>query len=328
MLPTRRGSFKLFEFAGISVYLHATWLLLVAFRVFERDSGYTSFVWAIWELILLFAIVLMHEFGHALACRSVGGRANEIVLWPFGGVAYVSPPQRPGPMLWSIVAGPLVNVVLFPIFYGALFLSKHYGLDDAAPNAYLLVRNICYINAGLFIFNCLPIYPLDGGKIFWALLWFICGRARSLLIATVIGIIGGVSVIALAIFGGSRIFGDSIDVSWICTLFVFAIMNTWRELRVALALLRLNKLPKHSCFACPSCKVAPPQIPIWQCSQCGTRFDTFQNFATCPGCGFQFSTTQCIECGENHPINQWMIAPPPPRPMNPPPIVSPPPPLV
>ena len=58
----------------------------------------------------------MHEFGHALACRQVGGKANQIMLWPLGGVAYVSPPQRPGAMLWSIAAGPLVNVVLVPVF--------------------------------------------------------------------------------------------------------------------------------------------------------------------------------------------------------------------
>ena len=60
-------------------------------------------------------IVLIHEFGHQLACRSVGGQTHDIVLWPLGGVAYVSPPQRPGAQLWSIAAGPLVNVILFPI---------------------------------------------------------------------------------------------------------------------------------------------------------------------------------------------------------------------
>ena len=56
--------------------------------------------------------MLTHEFGHALACRSVGGTADNIMLWPLGGVAYVNPPQRPGATLWSIAAGPLVNVAL------------------------------------------------------------------------------------------------------------------------------------------------------------------------------------------------------------------------
>ena len=62
-------------------------------------------------------LILAHEFGHSLACRSVGGEANRIVLWPLGGIAYVSPPQRPGATLWSIAAGPLVNVALVPVLF-------------------------------------------------------------------------------------------------------------------------------------------------------------------------------------------------------------------
>ena len=62
------------------------------------------------EYLALFGIVLLHEFGHALACRQVGGTADRIMLWPLGGVAYVNPPSRPGATLWSLAAGPLVNV--------------------------------------------------------------------------------------------------------------------------------------------------------------------------------------------------------------------------
>src|ERR1017187_6332129 len=114
MMPTRQGSFRLFRFAGIDVFLHWSWFLIAAYAT-TRTSLYSSPVWNVLEYLSLFLIVLMHEFGHALACRSVGGQANQIVLWPLGGVAYVSPPQRPGAMLWSIAAGPLVNVVLAPV---------------------------------------------------------------------------------------------------------------------------------------------------------------------------------------------------------------------
>ena len=82
--------------------------------------SYSSITWNIIEYLSLFLIVMLHEFGHALACRQVGGEANRIVLWPLGGVAYVDPPPRPGATLWSIAAGPLVNVALLPILY---FLS-------------------------------------------------------------------------------------------------------------------------------------------------------------------------------------------------------------
>ena len=87
-----------------------------------------------WNILALFLIVLIHEFGHQLACRSVGGQTHDIVLWPLGGVAYVSPPQRPGAQLWSIAAGPLVNVVLIPVFSVLVSVSSHLGWYDTHPD--------------------------------------------------------------------------------------------------------------------------------------------------------------------------------------------------
>ena len=110
MMPGQQGSIRLFRFAGIDLFLHWSWFLVAAYAVSDRSKAYKSVIWPALEYVALFGIVLLHEFGHALACRSVGGKADKIVLWPFGGVAYVSPPPRPGPTLWSIAAGPLVNV--------------------------------------------------------------------------------------------------------------------------------------------------------------------------------------------------------------------------
>ena len=134
-------------------------------------------------------IVLLHEFGHALACRQVGGQANQIVLWPLGGVAYVAPPPRPGATLWSIAAGPLVNVALAP-FLGVLWWLGHAsGWAETIRTAINLLRRFASLT-GLLIFNMLPIYPLDGGQILQSLLWFVLGRARSLMVTVVIGFIG------------------------------------------------------------------------------------------------------------------------------------------
>ena len=99
------GSIRLFAVAGISVHVHWSWLVVAYFEIQLRTNTYTSQVWNIAEYLTLFGIVLLHEFGHALACRQVGGRANDIVLWPLGGIAFVSPPVRPGAVLWSIAAG-------------------------------------------------------------------------------------------------------------------------------------------------------------------------------------------------------------------------------
>src|ERR671924_772777 len=122
-MPTgQQGSIRLFRFAGIDLFLHWSWFLVAAFEISARSSSYSSITWNVLEYLALFFIVMLHEYGHALACRQVGGRANQIVLWPLGGVAYVDPPARPGATLWAIAAGAPGNGGLFSIltFFGLL----------------------------------------------------------------------------------------------------------------------------------------------------------------------------------------------------------------
>src|SRR5437764_2435137 len=119
MALSSQSSLRLFRFSGIDVFLHWSWFVVAIFEINGRNGRYSSISWNIAEYLALFAIVLMHEFGHSLACRSVGGRAERIVLWPLGGIAYVAPPPRPGPVLWSIAAGPLVNLILAPLLFAA-----------------------------------------------------------------------------------------------------------------------------------------------------------------------------------------------------------------
>src|SRR5215472_19305952 len=113
------SAIRLFRVKGIDVFLHWSWFLVAAFEITNRQNVYASALWNVLEYVAIFLIVLLHEFGHALACRQVGGEARRIMLWPLGGVASVSPPQRPEAMLWSIAAGPLVNVILVGILWGA-----------------------------------------------------------------------------------------------------------------------------------------------------------------------------------------------------------------
>src|SRR3979490_957644 len=127
MPSSRQGSIRLFPFSGIDVFLHWSWFLVAAYEIQNRVGRYSSIAWNIAEYLALFLIVTLHEFGHALACRQVGGKANQIVLWPLGGVAYVDPPPRPGATLWSIAAGPLVNVALLPVFLTLFYFSESLG---------------------------------------------------------------------------------------------------------------------------------------------------------------------------------------------------------
>jgi Zn-dependent protease len=298
-MPTRQGAIRLFRFSGIDVFLHWSWFLIAIYEINGRHRVYSSIAWNILEYLGLFLIVTLHEFGHALACRQVGGVANQIVLWPLGGVAYVNPPPRPGATLWSIAAGPLVNLVLAPVLFVALKLSRASGLNLSAPDIYVLVRTLYIINIGLFVFNIMPIYPLDGGQILRSLLWFIFGRARSLMIATVLGFIGVAGFFLLAFVRHS---------TWMGIIAVFILLNCWSGLQHARALLRFEKLPRHQGFACPSCKASPPIGNYWKCARCGQPFDTFQSHAVCPHCSANFEVTQCLDCGNARPMHDWSVA--------------------
>lgn len=296
-MPTgRQGSIRLFRFVGIDVFLHWSWFLVAVFEVNGITGRYSSFTWNVLEYLALFVIVTMHEFGHALACRQVGGTADHIVLWPLGGVAYVDPPPRPGATLWSLAAGPLVNVVLLPVLSVAVALSRSAGMAQAMPDAYALLVAVWWINLGLLVFNMLPIYPLDGGQILRSLLWFVLGRARSLMVATTLGFIGVAGFIIVALWVHSI---------WLAALAAFMLLNCWGGLRHAQGLARLAKLPRREGFTCPRCKTAPPLGAYWKCRQCGQAFDTFQSGAVCPFCGAAYPVTRCLDCGGSNPLSAW-----------------------
>ena len=298
MPTTRQGSIHLLRLAGVDLYLHWSWFLVAVFEIQSRKGRYAFITWNILEYLALFSIVLLHEFGHALACRQVGGKADQIVLWPLGGVAYVNPPQRPGATLWSIAAGPLVNVALLPVLSIVVAVTHALGWAQTMPDAYQFLRAVLWINVSLLVFNVLPIYPLDGGQILRSLLWFVLGRGRSLMVATSLGLLGVVGFIGIAVWLRSI---------WLGAIAVYMLMNCWRGLRHAQALSRLARLPRREGFACPSCRSAPPLGAYWQCGKCGQLFDTFQSGGVCPNCAAQFVATMCLDCQEQHPMNDWIV---------------------
>ena len=297
MLANRQGSVHLFRFAQVDVFLHWSWFVVAIFEINTRAGRYSSVAWNVMEYLALFVIVLLHEYGHALACRQVGGIANQIVLWPLGGVAYVDPPPRPGATLWSIAAGPLVNMVLFPILFMLLVLSGAFGWARVMPNVHELVRAVFGINVVLLIFNMLPVYPLDGGQILRSLLWFVIGRARSLMVATLLGFVGVAGLILLAL---------RIKSVWFGVLSFFMLLNCWGGLKQSRVMLRLAKLPRRNGFSCPWCKSAPPMGNFWTCLECRQMFDIFETQAGCPHCALRFASIGCLDCGRSHPLSDWL----------------------
>jgi DNA-directed RNA polymerase subunit RPC12/RpoP len=212
-------------------------------------------------------------------------------------VAYVDPPQRPGATLWSIAAGPLVNVALLPVLFGLLVAARTAGLADTAPDTLALLRAVAFVNLGLLVFNLLPVYPLDGGQILRSLLWFVLGRARSLTVASVFGFVGVLALLGLALWAGSV---------WIGIMAVFVAMNCWQGFQHSRALSRLASLPRRTGYSCPSCRQAPPLGAFWACGQCGAPFDTFETGARCPSCRADFGEGRCVDCGRSTPIGDWL----------------------
>jgi Zn-dependent protease len=296
MAESLQGAFRLFQVAGINVYVHWSWLLIAVIQIQLGQGRYQNLAWSALEYVTLFGIVLLHEFGHAFACRSVGGQANRIVLWPLGGIAFVSPPPRPGAVLWSIAAGPLVNVILVPITIALFELAE--GLQLSA-DVQRYTFSVAAINLLLLGFNMLPIYPLDGGQILQSLLWFVVGRARSLMIASVLGLVCSAAVILPLLWFGEW---------WTLVLAVFIGMRSWAGVQQARLLARLDKLPRHAGLACPSCDAAPIQGLAMKCPHCAGVYEVFDFHGVCPACQARAGDVLCINCSRSHPLAQWYPA--------------------
>lgn len=173
--PTFRGSIRLGRLLGIDVYLHVTFLLLLAFVMVSHGFASGSVPAAVGGglfFVGLFLCVLLHEFGHALAARRYGIGTREITLLPIGGLARLERlPERPSQELVVALAGPAVNLVIaFGIGIG-LWLGGHGGANvlldgsDGGIGERLLVANLF-----LVAFNLLPAFPMDGGRVLRALL--------------------------------------------------------------------------------------------------------------------------------------------------------------
>ena len=183
-------SFPIARIAGTTVRLHVTFLLFLVWiggaywRVGGREAAFEGVLF----MVLLFACVLAHEFGHVFAARRYGIRTPEVTLWPIGGVASLERiPDKPREELVVALAGPAVNVAIAAVL--VLVLG---GLDGAAmaemenPRAGMLAR-LAAANIFLVVFNLIPAFPMDGGRVLRALIAMRRGHAEATRIAARIG---------------------------------------------------------------------------------------------------------------------------------------------
>ncbi len=231
-------AFPVLRVAGITVRLHVFFLAFVlvvlARAASKAPSGSVGVLPALLGLVALFSVILLHEFGHCIACRARGGTADEILIWPLGGLATCTPPERADAHFWTAVGGPLVNVGIIAVLTPYLAWQSGHWWGLAIPNPFDLAGMIQGADFGedlagwakmflvltnfvawvLLLFNLIPMFPLDGGRILQAVLWGRIGYAKSMRFACRAGLMGAVligivalvydstTLLGIALFGG------------------------------------------------------------------------------------------------------------------------------
>ncbi|MCS7037628.1 MAG: site-2 protease family protein [Saprospiraceae bacterium] len=222
-----RGSLKIFTWLGIPVHIHWTFLLIFVYVFWlghSNDLGLWNTLWITGFFLALFACVLLHEYGHALAARHYGVRTQDIILTPIGGVARLEyMPEKPMQEFVVAIAGPLVNVVLALALYllaWLLFSEEHWfifqwlmeqhllfgqsesgeldiALAPLASGGLLYLSALIAANVALVVFNLIPAFPMDGGRIFRAMLAARMSRVRATQVAAWLG--QGIAMLFIAI---------------------------------------------------------------------------------------------------------------------------------
>ena len=208
-----KGAVRIAVVAGVEVAIHwslfvlAGVLMLVPWPVEAQEIG-----WRAGFVAVLFGSVLLHELGHVAAGRFCDGAAHGIVLWPLGGLALVHLPDAPMAHFLTALAGPLVSLGLW---LGGEWLA---GITGA-----WVWRDVARVNGALWLFNLLPAYPMDGGRMLHAVLWRRLGQTRALWVCVhvALGLAAGMAVWAFVHHGVFGVLGAA----WA----VYVFFAAWQE---------------------------------------------------------------------------------------------------
>ena len=207
-----RWSFSLLRVFGIDIRVHVTFFLILIFGAMQWSAlGVPGMAFGGLEMILIFACVVLHELGHSVVAIHYGVPVREIVLLPIGGVAMMGRnPSRPVHELLIALAGPLVNVVIAGVLFLVLTFTPLRGHVDlhalvggtARPSVALMMTLLLNVNIALVVFNMIPAFPLDGGRVLRALLAMKMPAPRATHIAASIGQVAAVLLGLWGLMGG------------------------------------------------------------------------------------------------------------------------------
>jgi Zn-dependent protease len=240
-----KWSWPIARIAGIDVKIHATFLLIVVLGAMQWSAfGLPGMTFGALLMLALFLCVTLHEFGHGLIAQRFGIPVREIVLLPIGGVAALARnPSKPLHELLIAAAGPAVNVVLAVVLSVMLglhaawhelspeHLIKAFGAGPSLATALIWLLNA---NIALVLFNLIPAFPMDGGRILRGLLGFMTDWGRATRIAAVTGQVIAVGMFLFAIFGGQVMLGIIAAFIFLAAGSTYAeeqarsVLSTWR----------------------------------------------------------------------------------------------------
>jgi Zn-dependent protease/CBS domain-containing protein len=215
------GSFRLGTFAGIDIYINYSWLIILVFLIWSLatnwfavlDPGWSPALYWITGTIaalLLFVSVLLHELAHSVVARARGLSVKNITLFIFGGVSNIEQePKSPGVEFQVAIVGPLVSILLGGLAFLLLLPLRGSNTPVAATLGYLAITNVL-----LGIFNLVPGFPLDGGRVLRSIVWRISGSLRT---ATRAATLTGQVIAYLFILAGIWLFfgGNVFNGIWI-----------------------------------------------------------------------------------------------------------------
>jgi Zn-dependent protease/predicted transcriptional regulator len=187
-----KWQWKLGTFAGIDVFIHATFLLIVGwygFTYWQETRTLAGALEGVAFILLLFLAVTLHEYGHALTARKFGIKTRDITLYPIGGVARLERmPEKPIQELWVALAGPAVNVVIAVLLFGWLaFANALVPLNQLTLATGSFIERLMLVNISLVVFNLIPAFPMDGGRVLRAILAINMDYVRATQIAATVG---------------------------------------------------------------------------------------------------------------------------------------------
>ena len=242
-MSSRTDHIQIARVIGIPIYLHFSWLIIFGLIAWTLSTGYfpaqspdlpASSYWAkgLVASLLFFVSILLHELGHAVVARRQGLRTRSITLFVFGGVAQLEKDPRDGRAeFWMAAAGPVASLALAGLFYALA------SLPLLGPSAVAVAKYLALINLMLALFNLVPAFPMDGGRLLRGALWGPLGKARATRIASGAGTLFAFLLIFAGVFSLLR--GDSLGGLWYILIGWFikdASLSSYQQVRLDEAL--------------------------------------------------------------------------------------------